>query len=156
MPNSNNIEDIYAALETLLGQQLQGVAVQSLTAEDFDAETGKIIVSPPAVLLAFRRETLNRDGAHVALLYESTQNFLAICGARNLRGTDRERIGALALLRVVCDVLAGARLSPPSNANRALVVLRGVSLAQLERDGTWYALEFDVEAPAQFSGVAAA
>jgi len=156
MSNQTRISETYDALEGLLKPKLPGVAVQALTAADFDAESGRIIAKPPAVLLAFRGQRLEQGQDHIGLTYESAMNFMAVCGAENLRSLDAERIGALSLLETVCDVLAGARLTLPAMSQRPIVVLGDVQLAQLELDGTWYALTFAVQSVTQFSGAAAA
>lgn len=157
MSTGTHITEVYDALVALLKVNLAGIAVQSLTDQQFDEANGRLLAKPPAVFLALRDEQLDRRRDHTALTYQSAQTFLAVCGALSLRSTDEQRIGALELLSKVCDVLAGARLTLPSSPpGRAQVALGAVRLAQFDEEGTWYELQFTVDSIAQYSGVAAA
>lgn len=152
MPSGTHITETYAAIEALLKSQqaLSGVTVRGLTGGDFEAETARLIVKPPAVLLAFTGERLVPRHPH-SVTYHSTQSFQVICGARSLRGTQQERIGALDLLSNVSNALAGAKLAlPASPQQKALVSLRAVTLGQLDDDGTWYTIDAEVWSVALF------
>ena len=151
MSTGTHITEVYDALIALLKQRVPGVAVESLTDQQFDERNGRLLAKPPAVFLALRDEQLDRRRDHTATTYQSAQTFLAVCGALVLRSTEEQRVGALELLQKVCDALAGARLTLPSSANRAQVVLGAVRLAQFDEEGTWYELQFTVDSVAQFS-----
>jgi len=156
MSTGTHITEAYDALEALLRKELPNISVAALTEQEFDEQSGRLLARPPAVFLALRDESLDRRRDATALTYQSAQTYLAVCGALSLRSTQEERAGALGLLARVCDILAGARLTLASSANRPIVVLQSVRLAQFDREGTWYELQFIVESVSQFSGVAAA
>lgn len=153
MAELTRLDEVYAALEALLKAKLTGskVRVQPLTHEAFDEQRGKILAQPPAVLLVFRSERFAGPDNQTATLYTAMQTFWAVCGARSLRSTDAERLGALDLVSAVGDALAGERPTLGSNNYRALVKPVSVALAQLDQEGTWYVIEFQVENVAYFT-----
>jgi phage gp37-like protein len=148
------IHEIEAALLARLKSRLAGVQVAGLTAEDFD-EHGDLIVEPPAALVAFQREGLDPRMDGDARTYISRQNFVVLCGARNMRGTADERVSALELVEQASVALAGARLLiPSSQQGPAWALLRGVEMVKFDERGTWYALRVEIESVAQFAEVA--
>ncbi len=153
MTSGTHIAEVQAALEALLAAGLSGgpkVDVRGLTGADFEEETSRLIVQPPAVLVIFLGETLGDPEAY-GIKYKSNQNFTVIVGARDLRSESAERVNVLELLYRVCDALAGAKLQLASAAQRPLVVLGNVSLGQFDKDGTWYSLEVTVVSVALYS-----
>ena len=152
MPTGTHIAETQDALEKLLASKLPGVTVRGLTGGDFEEETGRLIVAPPAVLVVLTREDLESRRDHMALTYQSAQRFQIICGGKSLRTDAEGRVLALELLSKVCDVLAGARLTLNSSTQQPIVRLQsGVSLGQLDQEDVWYALPIAVESVAQFS-----
>lgn len=131
---------------------LAGVKVRELTGGDIDREADRIIVQPPAVLIAIPAVRLEAGRDHIRLTYQSAAQVFFYVGASNLRGDAPERESTLALLTSVCDVLAGAKLALTAPNQGGRIRLVSVALAQLEREGTWYRLEAAFEGMAQFSG----
>ncbi len=156
MPDLARLTETYSALEALLKKYVPpGVSVQALTDEDFDFDQGLIVAKPPAVLIVLREEAFSAPDDLRAVLYQTSQNFSVLCGAQSLRSSAEERMGALELLSAVCDALAGARITLPSNNYRAQISLVRAALAQLDPRGTWYELQIRMANVAQFSGAEA-
>lgn len=148
-----HIAEVEDGLIGLLTGGLDLNNIGTLSAEDFQ-DDDTIVTDTPAIRLFFSGEDLATVELK-ALLYDSKQSFIVLCGAQSLRGKDDERRGAYELVTQVCDVLAGARFDLPSHQQRPLVKLVRVKLMQSNENGTWYALEISVEHFHMFSGMAA-
>jgi hypothetical protein len=144
-------DEVEAALVAMLKLKLEDVPdVSGLTEGDFN-ESDQIVTRTPAVRLFFRNEPFDHTTDQTALTYQSRQAWVVLCGAQNIRDFASERKGAMNILGRVCDALAGARLTLPSQAQRPQVVLVQSSLFQVGADGTWYMLEISVESITQFT-----
>ena len=150
--SQTRLPEIENALLELLKSALADVNdIAALTEGDFN-EDDQIVAGTPAIRIFFRTEQLDRAHDHMALTYQSDQNWVALCGAQDQRDFGSERKGALDLAGRACNGLAGARLALSDQTQGPQVVLRRVSLFQVSAEGTWYSVEFSVESITQFAG----
>jgi phage gp37-like protein len=105
----------------------------------------------PAVMFMFAGANFIPKRDSTRITYDKESNFAALIGFRDLRAESKEQIGSLQFLELIADKLAGSRLTLASGARTEPIALADCELLEMGEDGTWYQLNFDVGALAQFS-----
>jgi len=145
-----NISDVETALLALLrsAPALAPVkTIEPVSDRSFDLARGNFLVVPPAVLTFFFSSALrSRDLA--ARTYDYAPRFLLFAVARNLRGTEEEKLGgpggeagAYQLLHDLKTTLAGARLALAGGGFQPVVELAAEQLESFTPDFSAYSLE---------------
>jgi hypothetical protein len=124
--------------------------VQGLSSKDMD-DQGNIIVTPPAVLVFFEQGQDVVSGDTVRTTIQADYSFCLFCGAADLTSTDKERMGAYAVIAAVRAAIAGKRLQLDAGATTTGPVgLAGITLEQFDTNGAWYCQRISVPKTAQF------
>lgn len=145
-----------AAVETaivdLLKKDLKadGVAVDAVSDRSFDQD-GNLVVNPPAALVLWSGASFGDGQDNLLTQYDARHPVAILCGARSLRGSDDERLGAQQLVAKVVNSLAGARLVLADGKTPPIAV-QGVELFQFSPNGTWYSVTVEVEGFVNFDG----
>lgn len=121
--------------------------IEPVSDRTFDLARGNFVVVPPAVLSFFFSSQLRaRDLA--ARTYDYQPRLLLFAVARNLRGTEEEKLGgpgteygAYRLLHDLKTMLAGARLALASGGVEPVVELAAEQLESFTADFSAYSLE---------------
>lgn len=146
--------DVEAALVELLAAQLKkdGVTVEAVSDRSFDAD-GNLIANPPAVLVLWSGAQYSDGQDNQQTQYDAMQPVGLLCGARSLRGSEKERTGAQELVAAVVNIMAGARLPLSDGTRTQPTKLMNVEMFQFSKDfGTWYTVTVGVNAFVQFDG----
>ncbi|MBZ5533090.1 MAG: hypothetical protein LAO20_16795 [Acidobacteriia bacterium] len=154
MPTQLKIEDVHSALLAAL-QADAGIAathalVAAVTDKTVDAE-GSLIAIPPAVLPIYSSTLDGERGDTTRTTYSTDHEFLILCGAQDLTGTDNERIGCQKLISLVRKAVAGLRLTLADGGKTDPIKLNGVEFFQFDQNGTWFGVKVLVTGAAQFS-----
>lgn len=131
-----------------LGARVQDVA--ALTIEDLD-KADNLVTRPPAIRTVFDKEIFEQMSDQEFLDYVSAQEYVALVGAERPATVAIERAAAQGFLEVTKNILAGARISLPSNPDGAVILLRSAELFQMRKNGTWYAIRFSVHSFTEFT-----
>jgi phage gp37-like protein len=119
--------------------------VQVATQENFDSE-GNIIAIPPAVLVIYA----GAEGSPAdvrGLTYGAKFRWLVAAGASNLRGPLEAKQGdAAAGEKGAYDLLDDLRALGGTIISGNLLIWRGEELLQHSNEGTWYSVNFELEA----------
>jgi len=149
MATEFKLEDVEKALlDRFLEKVGEGVQIASLSSADLN-EDG-LVVQRKAVLLYLVRENLAPGRDQLRLLYEAQQDWIALCGVRNLTGVAAERREVLELVSKVKAAVAGKRITLADGQTSAPMELTGVQLEQVAPEGTVYSVAFRVSDTSQF------
>lgn len=149
------IEDVEAAALALLQKTFKDeqpkVETDAMSVADVN-EDGDIITNPPAARLYFANEAATPGRDAQRLTYQSQQFFTVMVGAQDYSSRTKERMGCYAMVSLVKNAFAGARLTLADGGKTEPIAYLGAEPYQAEKKAVWYAVRFAIPCVAQFSG----
>jgi phage gp37-like protein len=135
------------------GQEGQLIDVQTLGKRDFD-EDGALVLQPPCLRVIFLGSPFQPMRDNTRLNYQRVSRFEVLSFAESLRGPADQRLQSLALVAIVEDQLAGARLTLADGTVTMPLALEETQIVEFP-DGPvpfCYSTRVAIESIAQFSG----
>ncbi len=162
-PSQLQISDVETALLTLLNSVLPAaygtpqahvaIDIDSIGDKDFNAQ-GQLALKPPSIRVRFGGAEYSNLRDNQRLTYEAVLPFEVMCFESSLRSKADERLQTLALVVVVLNQLAGARLALSDGTSTMPLELKSVSPVITE-DGPvdqLFSINVQIKGIAQFDG----
>ncbi len=145
------VDEVWAAIQGLLTQQLPGVDVDCIGANNFDEE-GALVIDPPAARVLFT-EAKATAFENQKMVYRVQQEFAILCADQDL-GPDpqQQRNASIQLAGSVVSILAGARLVLPDAEPSDPIEYLGMRPIPTAELGMAYVVAFRVEGTAYYPG----